>query len=87
MLSKDAHSHKLYFGLCIDEWEKIVAKLVKEDGLQEVVIGNIIIMLLLYANDVVFFANTLGGVQKLIRKFEEFCMHIKQLYNNLHRLC
>ena len=40
------------FGLCFDELEEIVAKFVKEEYIEEVVI-----MLLLYA-DVVFFANT-----------------------------
>ena len=44
------------FGLCIDELEEMVAKF-----------RNIIIMLLLYADGVVLFANTLGDAQKLIK--------------------
>ena len=56
--------------LCIDKLEEIV----KQEGIEEVVIGNVIIMFLLYIDDVVLFANTLGDVQKLMRALEEFCM-------------
>ena len=35
------------FGLCIDKLEEMVDKFAKE-GVEEVVIGNVIIMLLLY---------------------------------------
>ena len=52
------------FGLRIDELEQMVAKFVKEDSVEEVAIGNVVILLLLYADDVVFFAITLRGAQK-----------------------
>ena len=55
------------FGLCIDELEEMVTKFVKEECVEEVVIGNVVIMLLLYADDVVLFANTLGDAQKLVK--------------------
>ena len=55
------------FGLCNDELEEIVAKFVKEEGVDEVVIGNIFIMLLIFANEVLLVANTLGDAQKLIK--------------------
>ena len=46
------------FGLCIDELEQIVDKFVKEEGIEEVVVVNVVIMLLLYTNDIMLFANT-----------------------------
>ena len=42
----------------------MVAKFVKEEGDEEVVNGNLVIVLLLYADDVAFFTNTLGDAQK-----------------------
>ena len=41
------------FGLCIDELEEMVTKFVKEECVEEVAIGNVVIMLLLYLDDVV----------------------------------
>ena len=38
----------------------MVVKFVKEEAIEEFVIGNIVIMLLLYVDNIVFFANTLG---------------------------
>ena len=35
------------------------------------------IILLLYANDVVLFANTLGDAQKLMKALEKFCIYTK----------
>ena len=58
------------FGLCINELEQMVAKFVKEEGVEEVVIGNVVIMLLLYANDLVFFANLLLDAQNLMKAME-----------------
>ena len=48
------------FGLCIDELDEMVVKFAKEEGIEEVAIENIVIMLLLYVNDIVLFANILG---------------------------
>ena len=64
-------------GLCIDELEEMVAKFVKEECVMEVSI-----MFLLYADDVVFFANTLGDAQKLMKALEKNCMHTKLSVNN-----
>ena len=33
----------ILFGLCIDELEEMIAKFVKEEGVEEVVIGNVVI--------------------------------------------
>ena len=65
------------FGLCIDELEEMVAKFVKDECVEEVSIGNVVTMLFLYADDVVFLANTLGDAQKLLKELEFFCMHTK----------
>ena len=43
----------------------MIVKFVKEENIEEVVIGNVVIMLLLYANDVSLFANSLQDAQKL----------------------
>ena len=40
------------FGLCLDELEEIVAKFVKEEGIKEVAVENVVIMLLLYVDNV-----------------------------------
>ena len=44
---------------------------VKEDYVEEVSIGNVVIMLLLYADDVVLFSNTLGDAQKFMKALEK----------------
>ena len=59
----------------------MIANFVKE-GIEEVVIGNVVIMLLLYTYDVVFFANTLGDAQKLMKALEKICTHTKLSVNN-----
>ena len=41
------------FRLCIDELEQMVVKFVREEDISEVLIGHIVIMLLLYANDMI----------------------------------
>ena len=53
------------FALYIDELEQMVAKFVKEEGIEEVVSEKITIILLLYANNVVLATNTLRDSQKL----------------------
>ena len=55
------------FGLCIDELERMVTKFVKEESIEEFIIGNVVIMIVLYADDVVLFANTLVNAQNLMR--------------------
>ena len=55
----------------------MVAKFVKEECVEEVSIGNVVIMLLLYVDDVVLFANTLGDTQKLMKALEKNRMHTK----------
>ena len=42
----------------------MVAKFVKEEGVEKVVIGNGVIMLLLYVDDVVLLANTYESIEK-----------------------
>ena len=45
----------------------MVTKFVKEEGIKEVIIWNVVIMLLLYTDDVIFFAITLVDAQKFMR--------------------
>ena len=59
----------------------MVARFVKE-GVEEVAIGNVVVMLLLYADDVVFFASTSGDAQKLMKASEKYCMHTKLSVNS-----
>ena len=49
----------------------MVTKFVKEECVEEVPIGNVVIMLLLYADDVLL-ANALGDAQKLMKALEVF---------------
>ena len=50
----------------------VYAKFVEKEGIEEVVIGNVVIMLLSYEDDVMLFANTFGGAQKLMKALENF---------------
>ena len=43
---------------------------------------NIVITVLLYADDAVLLANTLGDAQKLMKALEFFCMHAKLSVNS-----
>ncbi len=61
------------FGLLIDELECMVLEITRQEGLQEVMIGNAVIILLLYADDVVLMAHTLEDAQKLMSALESFC--------------
>ena len=54
----------ILFGLCIDELEQMVNEYVKQECIEGVAIGNVLILLLLYANDVMLFAYTLEDAQK-----------------------
>ena len=51
----------------------MVAKFVKEECVKEVAIGNVVIMLLRYADD--------GDAQKLMKPLVFFCMHTKLSVN------
>ena len=50
----------------------MVAKFAKQEGVKEVATGNVVIMLLLYADNVVLLANTLADAQKLMTALENF---------------
>ena len=50
------------------ELEEMVAKFV--NGVEGVVIGNVVIMLLLYADDIVLFVNIFRDSQKLMKALE-----------------
>ena len=60
----------------------MVTKFIKEECVEEVSIGNVVIILLLYADDVVLLANTLGNAQKLMKALEIVFMHTKLSVNS-----
>ena len=63
------------FGLLIDELEKMVLDSMQDEGIKKVLIGNVVIMLLLYADDVVLLAHEVKDAQRLMQVLEKFCMH------------
>ena len=44
---------------------------------------NIVIVVVLYTNDMMFFANTYEVAQKFLRALEEICMNTKLIMNSL----
>ncbi|MCO5548233.1 hypothetical protein L7F22_001690 [Adiantum nelumboides] len=69
------------FGLLIDELEHMVLEFMQQEGIEEVMIGNAVIMLLLYADDVVLLAHSLEDAQKLMIALENFCLHSGLIVN------
>ena len=51
------------FGLCIDKLEEVVNKVAREDGLNVPKLMQHVILLLLYANDVVLFPYDVDSMQ------------------------
>ena len=61
----------------------MVTKFVEEEGIEEVIIKNIVIMLLLYTDDVVLFVKfNLEDVQKLMRALQMFYKYTKMSVNS-----
>ena len=69
------------FGLCIDRLEQMVQEYALQEGIKEVLIGNAVIMLLLYADDVVLFTHTLEDAQKMMEVLKAFCAHSSLIVN------
>ncbi|MCO5586193.1 hypothetical protein L7F22_040132 [Adiantum nelumboides] len=69
------------FGLLIDELEHMVPEFMQQEGIEEVMIGNVVIMLLLYVDDVVLLAHSLEDAQKLMIALENFCLHSGLIVN------
>ena len=63
------------FGLLIDELEPMVLESMQEECIKEVLIGNLVILLLLYADEVVLLAHEVEDAQRLMQVLEIFCMH------------
>ena len=53
----------------------------QEEGIEEVLIGSVVIMLLLYADDVVLLAHEVEDAQRLMQVLKNFCMHSGLLVN------
>ncbi|MCO5588640.1 hypothetical protein L7F22_042597 [Adiantum nelumboides] len=73
--SKDVHFHQLFFQLLINELEQMILEFMQQEGIEEVMIPNSVIVLLLYADDVVLLAHSLADAQKLMIALENFCLH------------
>ena len=71
----------MLFGLCIDRLEQMVQEYALQEGIKEVLIGNAVIMLLLYADDVVLFTHTLEDAQKMMEVLKAFCAHSGLIVN------
>ena len=61
------------FGLCIDKLEEILHMIMEEGGAKHPQIGTFVIVLLLYADDVVFFTYTVERMQEFMGILECFC--------------
>ena len=61
------------FGLCIDKLEEVVNKVAREEGLNAPKLMQNVIVLLLYADDVVLFSYDVDSMQHLLGVLEEFC--------------
>jgi len=69
------------FGLCIDQLEQMVLEFMQQEYIEEVTICNVVIMLLLFADDVVLLAHTLEDAQKLMVVLVSFCLHSGLIVN------
>ena len=63
------------FGLCIDQLEHMVLEYAHQEGIEDVAIGNVAIMLLLYVDDVVLLAPTPQDAQKLMWLYLKYFAH------------
>ncbi|MCO5570377.1 hypothetical protein L7F22_024097 [Adiantum nelumboides] len=59
----------------------MVLEFMQHKGIEEVMTGNVGIMLLLYADDVVLLAHSLEDAQKLMIALENFCLHSGLIVN------
>ena len=69
------------FGLLIDELECMILDFLQEEGIKEVMIRNAMVMLLLYADDVVLLAHSLEDAQKIMVALENLCLHSGLIVN------
>ena len=61
------------FGLCIDKLEELVNRVAKEEKLDAPKLMHQVILLLLYADDVVLFSYDIESMQRLLGVLETFC--------------
>ena len=61
------------FGLCIDKLEEVVNRVAREEGLDAPKLMQQVILLLLYADDVVIFSYDVDGMQRLLGALKAFC--------------
>ncbi|MCO5596586.1 hypothetical protein L7F22_050651 [Adiantum nelumboides] len=66
---------------CMRSCSHLVLEFMQQEGIEEVMIGNAVIMLLLYADDVVLLVHSLEDAQKLMIALENFCLHSGLIVN------
>ena len=50
-------------GLCFNTLEHVVAELVQQEAIGELIMGHVVIILLLYTNDIVLFGDAQGHLK------------------------
>ena len=69
------------FGLCIDKLEEVLLTTVQEEEIARPRIGMYVILLLLYADDVVFFTHTHERMQHFMEILDNFCQESGLMVN------
>ena len=61
------------FGLCFDKLEEVMNRVAREEGLDAPKLMQQVILLLLYADDIVIVSYDVDGMQHLLGALEAFC--------------
>ena len=72
-LSKDVHYHLHSFDLCTNEMEVVVNGVGGEEGLGGPKLMQHVILLLLYADNMVIFSTDFDGMHSLLGTLDAFC--------------
>ena len=63
----------ILFSLCIDNLEEVVDRVAREEGLDAPKLMQQVILLLLYANDMIIFSYDVDGMHHLLGAFCKSC--------------
>ena len=63
------------FYLCMDHLEHMVHGHANKEGITNVLIKNVVLLLLLSADDVVLFTHSIEDAQKMMEELKAFCTH------------
>ena len=72
-MSKEGTLSPTLFGLCIDKLEEAVNRVTREEGLDAPKLIQQVILLLLYANDMIIFSYDVDGMHHLLGAFCKSC--------------